>query len=162
MYITGRIKELLITAGGENVAPVSIEQAIHAELLHVGYATLIGDKRKFLSVLITLKTKVNPETGEALDELDTDVKKWVASLGSKANTLSEIHKTKDPAVHKAVEDGIKRANTHAISNAQKVQKFAILPADYSMPSGELGPTLKVKRNVVHDKYKDIIEEFYKE
>ncbi|CAK1602054.1 unnamed protein product [Parnassius mnemosyne] len=162
LYITGRIKELLITAGGENIAPVLIEQTVQAELLHVGYAVLIGDRRKFLSILLTLKAKVNPETGDPLDELETETRKWVASLGSNAKTISEIVKTKDPAVHKAIEEGIARANKHAISNAQKIQKFAILPADFSMNTGELGPTLKIKRNVVYEKYKDVIEEFYKE
>ncbi|CAH1639733.1 unnamed protein product [Spodoptera littoralis] len=162
LYITGRIKELLITAGGENVAPVLIEQAVQAELLHIGYAVLIGDQRKFLSILLTLKAKVNSETSEALDDLDNETRKWVASLGSKATKISEIVNSKDPAVHKAIEEGITRANKHAISNAQKIQKFAILPADFSVHSGELGPTLKVKRNVVYEKYKDIIENFYKE
>ncbi|XP_022821870.1 long-chain-fatty-acid--CoA ligase ACSBG2 isoform X2 [Spodoptera litura] len=162
LYITGRIKELLITAGGENVAPVLIEQAVQAELLHIGYAVLIGDRRKFLSILLTLKAKVNSETSEALDDLDNETRKWVASLGSKATKISEIVNSKDPAVHKAIEEGITRANKHAISNAQKIQKFAILPADFSVHSGELGPTLKVKRNVVYEKYKDIIENFYKE
>ncbi|XP_053620475.1 very long-chain-fatty-acid--CoA ligase bubblegum isoform X2 [Plodia interpunctella] len=162
LYITGRIKELLITAGGENVAPVPIEQCVQAELRHLGYAVLIGDQRKFLSLLVTIKAKVNSDTGAALDELESEAKKWVASLGCKATTISEIYNSKDPAVHKAIEDGIKRANKQAISNAQKIQKFAILPADFSMLSGELGPTLKIKRNVVYEKYKDIIEGFYKE
>nr|XP_021188770.2 very long-chain-fatty-acid--CoA ligase bubblegum isoform X1 [Helicoverpa armigera] len=162
LYITGRIKELLITAGGENVAPVLIEQAVQAELLHVGYAVLIGDRRKFLSVLLTLKAKVNSETSEATDDLDNETRKWVASLGSKATKISEIVNTKDAAVYKAIEEGITRANKHAISNAQKIQKFAILPKDFSVHSGELGPTLKIKRNVVYEKYKDIIEDFYKE
>ncbi|XP_045448393.1 long-chain-fatty-acid--CoA ligase ACSBG2 [Melitaea cinxia] len=162
LYITGRIKELLITAGGENIAPVLIEQAVQSELLHVGYAVLVGDRKKFLAILLTLKCKINSNTGDALDELDTETKKWVASLGSTATTLSEIVRTKDTAVHKAIEEGIARANKHAISNAQKVQKFAILPADFSMNSGELGPTLKIKRNVVYEKYKDIIEGFYKD
>ncbi|XP_026493767.1 long-chain-fatty-acid--CoA ligase ACSBG2 isoform X2 [Vanessa tameamea] len=161
LYITGRIKELLITAGGENIAPVLIEQTVQSELLHVGYAVLIGDKRKFLSILLTLKAKVNGN-GDALDELDNETRKWVANLGSKATTISEIIRTKDPLVHKAIEEGIARANKHAISNAQKIQKFAILPADFSLNSGELGPTLKIKRNVVYEKYKDIIEGFYKE
>ncbi|XP_031769185.1 long-chain-fatty-acid--CoA ligase ACSBG2 isoform X2 [Galleria mellonella] len=162
LYITGRIKELLITAGGENVAPVPIEQLVQAELPHLGYAVLIGDKRKFLSMIVTLKAKINTETGAALDELESETKRWVASLGSKATTISEIYNSKDPVVQKAIEDGIKRANKHAISNAQKIQKVAILPADFSLASGELGPTLKIKRNVVYEKYKDIIEGFYKE
>ncbi|XP_072943187.1 very long-chain-fatty-acid--CoA ligase bubblegum-like isoform X2 [Epargyreus clarus] len=162
LYITGRIKELLITAGGENVAPVLIEQTVQSELLHVSYAVLIGDRRKFLAILLTLKGKINQTTGDALDELDTETAKWVASLGSKATTISEIVKNKDPYVYKAIEAGIARANKKAISNAQKIQKFAILPADFSMNTGELGPTLKIKRNVVYEKYKDIIEDFYKE
>ncbi|XP_068626989.1 long-chain-fatty-acid--CoA ligase ACSBG2 isoform X2 [Battus philenor] len=162
LYITGRIKELLITAGGENIAPVLIEQTIQAQLPHVGYAVLIGDRRKFLAVLLTLKAKIDSETGDPLDELETETRKWVENLGSNAKTISQIVKTKDPAVHKAIEEGIARANKHAISNAQKVQKFAILPSDFSMNTGELGPTLKIKRNVVYEKYKDTIEEFYKE
>ncbi|CAH2050425.1 unnamed protein product, partial [Iphiclides podalirius] len=162
LYITGRIKELLITAGGENVAPVLIEQTVQAQLPHVGYAVLVGDRRKFLSILLTLKANVDPQTGDPLDDLETETRKWVASLGSNARTISEIVSTKDPAVHKVIEEGLARANKQAISNAQKVQKFAILPADFSMNTGELGPTLKIKRNVVYDKYKDIIENFYKE
>ncbi|XP_061708896.1 long-chain-fatty-acid--CoA ligase ACSBG2 isoform X4 [Cydia pomonella] len=162
LYITGRIKELLITAGGENVAPVLIEQTVQAELPHVGYAVLIGDRRKFLSILLTLKCKVDNESGDPLDELDPVTQKWVESLGSKATSLREISKTKDPLVSKAIEAGIMRANKQAISNAQKIQKFSILPADFSVNTGELGPTLKIKRNVVYEKYHDIIEDFYKD
>ncbi|XP_049881435.1 long-chain-fatty-acid--CoA ligase ACSBG2-like isoform X2 [Pectinophora gossypiella] len=162
LYITGRIKELLITAGGENIAPVLIEQVVLAELIHIGYAVLIGDRRKFLSILLTIKSKVDSETGEPLDQLDPEAKKWVASLGSKATTVSEIVNTKDPLVYKAIEAGLARANKQAISNAQKIQKFAVLPKDLSLFGGELGPTLKIKRNVVYEKYKDIIEDFYKE
>ncbi|XP_063616720.1 long-chain-fatty-acid--CoA ligase ACSBG2 isoform X4 [Cydia splendana] len=162
LYITGRIKELLITAGGENVAPVLIEQTVQTELPHVGYAVLIGDRRKFLSILLTLKCKVDNESGDPLDELDPVTQKWVESLGSKATSLREISKTKDPLVSKAIEAGIMRANKQAISNAQKIQKFSILPADFSVNTGELGPTLKIKRNVVYEKYHDIIEDFYKD
>lgn len=64
LYITGRLKELIITAGGENISPVSLEQQIKSNLSHISNAFLVGDKRKFLSMLLTLKTEVNSDTGE--------------------------------------------------------------------------------------------------
>ncbi|CAG2068998.1 unnamed protein product, partial [Timema podura] len=78
------------------------------------------------------------ETGEALDEVTSEVKDWLTSLGSKASTVSQILEENSEKVMTAIQQGIDRANTKAISNAQKVQKYAILPKDFSIPSGELG------------------------
>lgn len=64
-------------------------------------------------------------------------------------------------IYQEIEAAIKRANDHAISNAQKLQKFRILPNDFSVPTGEMGPTFKLRRNVVLSKYKDLIDEMYK-
>jgi long-chain-fatty-acid--CoA ligase ACSBG len=162
IYITGRLKELIITAGGENIPPVLIEQLIKKELPGLSQAFLIGDKRKFLSLLVTIKTDINPDSGEARDELTHESREWVKSLGLSYTKLSEIIAAGPcPIVYKSIEDGIIRANKNATSNAQKVQKFAILPHDFTVPTGELGPTLKVKRNVVVNKYHDIIENLYK-
>uniref|UniRef100_A0A1B6E357 long-chain-fatty-acid--CoA ligase n=1 Tax=Clastoptera arizonana TaxID=38151 RepID=A0A1B6E357_9HEMI len=162
LKITGRIKELLITAGGENIAPVLIEQILKQELPCISNAQLIGDRRKFLSMLLTLKTEVDPETTEPLDELTKEVKVWCKHLGCEVNSVKDILDGPKSEIMSAIQAGIDRTNAKAISNAQKIQKFAILPADFSVPTGELGPTLKLKRNVVYDKYKDIIENFYKE
>uniref|UniRef100_A0A2S2NUQ0 long-chain-fatty-acid--CoA ligase n=2 Tax=Aphidini TaxID=33387 RepID=A0A2S2NUQ0_SCHGA len=159
--ITGRIKELLITAGGENIPPVLIENNVKAELPVVSNAFLIGDKRKFLSILLSLKCEVHAETAEPLDTLTPEVISWLSSLNCKFTKVSEVVANKPKEVLDAIQKGIDAANKKAISNAQKIQKFTILPVDFSLPTGELGPTLKIKRPVVNEKYKDLIEEFYK-
>ncbi|XP_051175143.1 very long-chain-fatty-acid--CoA ligase bubblegum isoform X1 [Leptopilina boulardi] len=161
LYVTGRIKELIITAGGENVPPIHIEHLVLAELPALSNAMLIGDRRKFLTILVTLKTEMNIDTGEPLDTLLPDTKTWLKSIGSKATTLSNIIETRDPLVYKEIEKAIERANEKSISNAQKVQKFQLLPHDFSVPTGELGPTLKVRRNIVQKIYSNLIEEMYK-
>lgn len=139
VYITGRLKELLITAGGENIAPVPIEQMVQGELPHISNAFLIGDKRKFLSVLLTFKTDVDPETGKPLDTLLPTVQEWLKSLGCPAKTVSEILQAgPDSRLLDALKEGIDRVNLQAVSNAQRIQKLSILPADFSIPTGELG------------------------
>lgn len=161
IYITGRIKELIITAGGENIPPVHVENLVKNELMQVSNAFLVGDKRKFLTMLITLKTQMNLDSGEPKDELTPETIAWVKGLGVEYTKLSQIIAAGPcPKVLQAIQEGIDRANTKAISNAQKVQKFTLLSADFSVPGGELGPTLKVKRNIVNKKYDDIIEKFY--
>uniref|UniRef100_A0A182X5Z7 long-chain-fatty-acid--CoA ligase n=1 Tax=Anopheles quadriannulatus TaxID=34691 RepID=A0A182X5Z7_ANOQN len=161
MYITGRIKELIITAGGENIPPVHVENLVKNELPYVSNAFLVGDKRKFLTMLITLKTQMNLDSGEPKDELTPETIAALKELGVEYGKLSEIHAAGPcPKVLKALQEGIDRANQKAISNAQKIQKFALLKSDFSVPGGELGPTLKIKRNVVAEKNKDIIEKFY--
>ncbi|XP_065576536.1 long-chain-fatty-acid--CoA ligase ACSBG2-like isoform X2 [Artemia franciscana] len=164
LFITGRIKELLITAGGENVPPVLIEDNVKAELPCVSNAMLIGDKRKFLSILLTLKTLVDPESQEPLDELTPAVRSWFKEMASvNVATITDIRnlcKDVNSTSYKAVNAGLIAANAKAISNAQKIQKWTLLPKDFSVHGGELGPTLKLKRAVVYEKYAPFIEEMY--
>ncbi|PSN55893.1 Long-chain-fatty-acid--CoA ligase ACSBG2 [Blattella germanica] len=155
-------EELIITAGGENIAPTLIEDEVKAQLPCISNAMLIGDKRKFLSILLTFKTEMNMETGEPLDELTEDAKKWCKEVGFPANTVKEILEGESDKIMAAIQKGIDQANTKAISNAQRVQKFQILPHDFSIPTGEIGPTMKLKRNVVSKIYEDVIERFYKD
>lgn len=162
LYLTGRIKELIITAGGENIAPVLIEDEVKAQLPCISNAMLIGDRRKFLSILLTLKTEMNLETGEPLEELAPVTKQWCKELGLEARTMKDVLDGPNKQVMDAIQKGINQANAKAISNAQRVQKFQILSHDFSIPTGEIGPTMKLKRNVVLKKYADIIERFYQE
>ncbi|XP_008200673.1 very long-chain-fatty-acid--CoA ligase bubblegum isoform X2 [Tribolium castaneum] len=161
IYITGRLKELIITAGGENIPPVPIEQLVKSELPHVSNVFLVGDKRKFLSVLLTFKTDVDSDTARPLDTLLPSVQDWLKSLGCPAKTVTEVLEAgPHPKLLEALKESIDRVNQQAVSNAQRIQKLSILPVDFSVATGELGPTMKVKRNVVAAKYADIIEKMY--
>ncbi|XP_010003883.1 PREDICTED: long-chain-fatty-acid--CoA ligase ACSBG2 [Chaetura pelagica] len=160
LYVTGRIKELIITAGGENVPPVPIEDAVKDAVPIISNAMLVGDKAKFLSMLLTLKCNVDVETGEPEDDLTPEAVEFCQKLGSQATRVSEIISTKDKAVYAAIQKGISTVNEGAVSNAQKVQKWIILEKDFSLTGGELGPTMKLKRPAVLLKYKDQIAQFY--
>ncbi|CAH2273210.1 long-chain-fatty-acid-- ligase ACSBG1 isoform X1 [Pelobates cultripes] len=162
LQVTGRIKELIITAGGENVPPVALEDAVKRHLPIVSNAVLIGDRRKFLSMLLTLKSAVEPETLEPMDNLTQEAVLFCHNAGSKATTVSEIVGQKDQAVYKAIQDGIDRVNKEAVSNAQRIQKWAILAKDFSISGGEMGPTMKIKRYAILEKYSKEVEAFYTE
>lgn len=139
LYITGRLKELLITAGGENVPPVPIEQMVQYELPNISFCMLVGDKKKFLSLLITLKLEIDPSTGAPTSVLTSTSQEWLRNLGCPAETIEEVVKAgPDPKLLKVIQEGIDKVNQKATSNAQKIQKFKILPSDFSIPTGELG------------------------
>jgi len=160
LFITGRLKELIITAGGENIPPVLVEDALKTELPCISNAMLIGDKRKFLSILLTLKTEMDLDSGESLDELSAACIEWCQGVGSSAQTVYDILSGPDAKVMRAIQDGIDRTNKAAPSNAQRIQKWTILPKDFSTATDELGPTMKLKRPVVNLKYAETIEKFY--
>lgn len=160
LYVTGRIKELIITAGGENIPYLLIEQNVKNECAAIANAFLIGDCRKFLTMLITIKTEFD-DVGAPRDDLTSESKHWFESVGLNYTKLSEVLNAENlPNVNKAIQECLNRANGKSISNAQKVQKFALLPHDFTIATDELTPTMKLKRNVVLKKYKDIIDRFY--
>ncbi|KAJ8344510.1 hypothetical protein SKAU_G00318390 [Synaphobranchus kaupii] len=160
LYITGRIKELIITAGGENVPPVPIEDAVKKELPIISNAVLIGDKRKFLSMLLTLKCACNAESMEPTDELSLEAVGYCQQLGSQATKVSHIVRGRDKEVYQSIQEGIDHVNCRATSNAQHIQKWAVLGRDFSISGGELGPTMKLRRPVVLEMYRKEIESFY--
>jgi len=158
--ITGRIKEILITAGGENVPPFIIEDMVKKELPCLSHVVLIGDRKKFLSCLLTLKLEVDQETLEPKSKLSESTIDWCKELGSKAETVEDVVKGPDNLVMEAVQEGIDRYNAKSTSNAQKIQKWTILPIDFSIPGGEIGPTMKVKRHFVMKKYSENVDKLY--
>nr|XP_033490951.1 long-chain-fatty-acid--CoA ligase ACSBG1 isoform X2 [Epinephelus lanceolatus] len=162
LFITGRIKELIITAGGENVPPVPIEEAVKKEVPIISNAMLIGDKRKFLSMLLTLKCCSDKETTEPTEELSSEAVEFCRQLGSQATKVSDITEGKDKDVHQAIQEGINRVNAAATSNAQRIQKWTILEKDFTVSRGELGPTMKLRRPVVLEMYHKVIESLYQQ
>jgi long-chain-fatty-acid--CoA ligase ACSBG len=161
MKITGRIKELLITAGGENVPPVVIENNIKALLPAVANVMVVGDRKKYLAALVSLKTEVDLETGLPIDNLAPDALHVARTqLNSTITTYSAAKE--DKAWFDYVEEGIKKANKLTASNAQVIQKWRWLPEDFSEKAGDLTPTLKLKRKVVTEKYTAFIDSIYAE
>ena len=156
--ITGRIKELIITAGGENVAPVLIEEAMKEEMPALSNCMVIGDKRKFLSILFCLQVEIDAVTGVASNKLTGAALDTSKSIGSKAVTTEQA-KTCEKW-KKYLDDGMAAANKKAISRAQNVGKWALLDTDFTEPGGELTPTLKLKRSVAAEKYASVIEAIY--
>jgi len=159
LHITGRIKELIITAGGENIAPVPIEDKLKALLPAVSNAMMVGDKRKYNVVLLTLKTQLDPETATSTGKLIGDASR-VSSATTDAAAIAES-KNKGSAWQAYLQGGLDILNKqHAVSNAQKIQKFEVVPGDFSEKGGELTATLKLKRSVAAEKYAAVIEALY--
>merc|ERR1712200_107664 len=144
-------KEIIVTGGGENVAPIPIEDAIKAQMKDViSNVMVLGDKRKHLAAIVTLRTQLDSRN-QPTDILHPDVREWVEDLGSEAETLTELLKEDNEDVRLEILAGIQKVNRKAISNAQKVHKFMIAPADFSLDGGELTPTMKLKRHFVQEK-----------
>jgi len=159
LFITGRLKELIITAGGENVAPVLIENEIKAALPEISQCVIIGENKKYLCALITLKHEVVDE-GLPGENLDKHVLASLKEQGVIATKVKDLRT--DPAFVKYIESGFAKANTKAISRAQNVRKWYLLEGDFTVNGGEMTPTLKLKRKIVATKYAKEIDTMYEE
>jgi long-subunit acyl-CoA synthetase (AMP-forming) len=144
LSITDRKKDLLITAGGENVAPQVLEGMLKG-IPGVANAVVVGDGRKYLAALLTLE--------------EGHLKAAAAECGSSATSLLEASTNKELHIHfqKKV-DGV----NERLARVQTIKKISILPVDFSVEGGELTATMKVKRKIVGTKYAKQIEELYKE
>ncbi len=144
LAITDRKKDLIITAGGKNIAPQRIEKFVRTARI-VGQVVAIGDRRKFISALITLDPDEAPV--------------WATENGIKDVTLPVL--AKDPKIIAEVQRAVDQAN-HELASYESIKLFTVLPMDFSIETGELTPTLKVKRKVVGDKYAAQIEAMYED
>ncbi|MBB5168041.1 long-chain fatty acid--CoA ligase [Mycobacterium sp. AZCC_0083] len=143
LTIVGRKKEIIVTAGGKNVAPALLEDRLRAHPL-ISQALVVGDAQPFIAALITIDPEAFPawKTRNGKD------------VGASVGDLAE-----DPDLTAEVELAVKEAN-QAVSHAESIRKFRILPVDFTEDTGELTPTLKVKRKVVAEKFASDIEALY--
>ena len=143
LTIIGRKKEIIVTAGGKNVAPAIMEDQLRAHPL-ISQAMAVGDAKPFVAALIT----IDPEAFTGWKERNgKDAGASVADLATDPDLVAEI----DLAV---------KAANQAVSKAEAIRKFRILPVDFTEDTGELTPTLKVKRKVVAQKFATDIEALY--
>ena len=143
LTIIGRKKEIIVTAGGKNVAPAVLEDQVRAHPL-ISQAMAVGDAKPFVAALIT----IDPEAFEGWKQRNGK------DSGASVGDLAE-----DPDLVSEVDLAVKEAN-QAVSKAEAIRKFRILPVDFTEDTGELTPTLKVKRKVVAEKFATDIDALY--
>lgn len=143
LTITGRKKEIIVTAGGKNVAPAALEDPIRANPI-VGQVVVVGDQKPFIAALVTLDPEMLPA--------------WLANNNLPAD-MSLTDAAKSDAVRAEIQRAIDRANT-SVSRAESIRKFTILPTEWTESSGHLTPKMSIKRNVILADFAGDIEEIY--
>jgi long-chain acyl-CoA synthetase len=143
LTITGRKKEILVTAGGKNVAPAALEDPIRANPI-VGQVVVVGDQKPFIAALVTLDGEMLPT--------------WLGNNNLPAD-MSLADAAKNPAVRAEIQRAIDGANAN-VSRAESIRKFTILPTEWSEASGHLTPKMSIKRNVIMDDFADEITALY--
>jgi len=143
LQITGRKKELIVTAGGKNVSPAALEDPIRANPI-IGQVIVVGDQKPFISALITLDPEMLPA--------------WLKNNGEEGElTLAEA--SVNPKVIAEVQRAVDAANSR-VSRAESIRKFQILATDLTEASGHLTPKMSIKRNIIIEDFADVIEGIY--
>jgi len=141
--ITGRKKEILVTAGGKNVAPAALEDPIRANPI-VGQVVVVGDQKPFISALVTLDSEMLPTW---LSNNDEDSSMSLADAAQHPKVIAEVQRAVDAA-------------NSRVSRAESVRKFTILATEFSEASGHLTPKMSIKRHVITADFADVIEGMY--
>jgi long-chain acyl-CoA synthetase len=142
LSIVGRKKELIVTSGGKNVAPAVLEDRVRAHPL-VSQCMVVGDNKPFIAALVT----IDPDA----------IKNWITANKKDGATIATL--TKDPDLNSVIQTAIDEANK-AVSRAESIRKFTILPTDFTIPGGQLTAKLSVKRHVVAAEFSQEIEALF--
>src|SRR5918999_769157 len=142
LFITGRKKDIIITAGGKNITPANLENGLKQNQ-YISQAVVYGDRRPYLTAIITL----DPEA----------IAGWAAEHDLGTTDMKEL--CGRPEVRELVRKVVDEVNSK-VARVEQIKRFEILDHDLSQETGELTPTLKVKRNVVHEKFADVVDRIY--
>ena len=142
LFIVGRKKEIIVTSGGKNVAPEVLEDRLRAHPL-ISQCMVVGDNKPFIAALITL----DPDS----------IKSWTKSNKKAGATIADL--TKDPALIDVIQTAVDEANK-AVSRAESIRKFTILPQDFTIADGQLTAKLSVKRHVVNQQFAQEIADLF--
>ena len=142
LYITGRKKELIVTAGGKNVAPAVLEDRLRSNPL-ISQCMVVGDNQPFIAALITL----DPDS----------IKPWAVANKKEGASIAEL--AKDPTLLAVIQTAVDETNK-AVSRAESIRKFTVLPVDFTIAGGQLTAKLSVKRHVVAQQFAREIDELF--
>ncbi len=142
LTIVGRKKEIIITAAGKNIAPAKLEGLLKQHRL-IGHVSLIGEGRPYITAVLAL----DPDEATA----------WAKRSGAGRTGLAEL--AGDPAVKAEVEQAVAAANQH-VARVEQIKKWRLVPEEWSAETGELTPSLKLRRSVVAERYAELIDEMY--
>ena len=143
LKITDRKKDIIVTAGGKNVAPQNLENSLKAQCPYVSQVVVHGDKRNFLSALITLN--------------EENTQKWAAAEGLSLTGYTALAQSSQ--VNALIQSALDRLNAD-LASYETIKKFAILPRELTIEDGELTPKMSIKRRVVETNYRDVLAGFY--
>ena len=160
LSITGRLKEIYVSSGGKNIAPLVIEETMKSIPI-VSQCFLVGDGRKYCSALFTLDVGVILRDKIGMDSqlIPKDPIIQLSLLNEKGHKLSDFTDSKE--IFSEIEYQVDELNAR-FSNQEQLKKFSILPRDFTIDDGELTPTMKMKRSVIHDHYAQEISDLYNE
>ena len=156
--ITGRQKEIYVSSGGKNIAPLVIEETMKSIPL-LSQCFLVGDGRKYCSALFTLDVGaiLRDKIGVQSNAIPKDPREQLTMLGEKGHSLSDFTESED--VKSEIQSFVNDLNGQ-FSNPEQLKKFSILPRDFTIDDGELTPTLKIKRKQIRENWSEMIESMY--
>lgn len=158
LSITGRKKEIYVSSGGKNIAPLVIEETMKSISI-VSQCFLVGDGRKYCSALLTLDIGVilRDKVGIETHLIPKDPGAQISLLQEKGEKLEDYTENKD--IFKDIEKSVIKLNAQ-FSNPEQIKKISILPRDFTIDDGELTPTLKIRRKQITDNWLSVIESMY--